>query len=80
MGIGLYAARLVPIWVAALVGFVQLVGFVGELSGGPKWLAVAAQIAFAIGLIPIGVNVLRQSDGSWDAPRVTTGGPSPASA
>jgi hypothetical protein len=45
----------------------QLVGFVSELSGGPKWVAVAAQVGFAIGLIPIGVRVLRQSDESWEA-------------
>ncbi|HLG08153.1 MAG TPA: hypothetical protein VI409_05730 [Gaiellaceae bacterium] len=69
-GIGLYAARLVPTWSAALVGLAQLVGFSGELSGGPKWLAVAAQVAFAIGLIPIGVRILRQSDASWEAPRI----------
>ena len=67
VGIGLYAARLVPRWSAALVGLAQLVGFVSELSGGPKWLAVAAQIAFAIGLIPIGLRVLRLSDASWEA-------------
>jgi len=68
-GIGLYAARLVPTWSAALVGLAQLVGFSGELSGGPKWLA-AAQIAFAIGLIPIGIRVLRKPDAPWQAPGV----------
>jgi hypothetical protein len=60
-GIGLYLTQLCPRWAAALVGLAQLVGFVSELAGGPKWLAVAAQIAFGIGLIPIGIRVLRQS-------------------
>ena len=43
----------------------QLAGFVSELFGGPKWIAVAAQVGFAIGLAPIGIRVLRQSDESW---------------
>jgi len=70
VGVGLYVARVVPRWSAALVGLSQLVGFAGELSGGPKWLAVAAQIAFAIGLIPIGIRVLRKPDAPWEAPGV----------
>ncbi len=49
------------------VGLMQLVGFVSELSGGPKWLAVAAQVGFAIGLISIGIRVLREPDESWEA-------------
>jgi hypothetical protein len=43
----------------------QLAGFVSELFGGPQWIAVAAQVGFAIGLAPIGIRVLRQSDESW---------------
>lgn len=70
VGIGLFVARSVPRWSAALVGLAQLVGFVSELSSGPKWLAVAAQVTFAIGLIPIGIRVLGQSDASWEAPRI----------
>jgi hypothetical protein len=66
-GIGLYIAQLCPRWAAALVGLMQLVGFVSELSGGPKWLAVAAQVGFAIGLISIGIRVLREPDESWEA-------------
>jgi uncharacterized membrane protein YhaH (DUF805 family) len=66
-GIGLYVSRLCPRWAAALIALMQLVGFVSELSGGPKWVAVAAQVGFAIGLIPIGVRMLRQSDESWEA-------------
>jgi hypothetical protein len=66
-GIGLYIAQLCPRWVAALVGLMQLVGFVSELSGGTKWLAVAAQVGFAIGLISIGIRVLREPDESWEA-------------
>ena len=66
-GIGLYIARLGPQWAAALIGLMQLVGFVSELSGGPKLVAVAAQVGFAIGLIPFGIRALRQSDESWEA-------------
>jgi hypothetical protein len=66
-GIGLYITQLCPRWAAALIALMQLVGFVSELSGGPKWVAVAAQVGFAIGLIPIGVRVLRLSDESWEA-------------
>lgn len=61
-GIGLYSARIAPVWSAALVGLAQLVGIVGELAEAPKWLAVAAQVAFALGLVPIGVRVLRGSE------------------
>ena len=35
-GIGLYIAQLCPRWAAALVALMQLVGFVSELTGGPK--------------------------------------------
>lgn len=69
-GIGLYVARATPVWGAALIALSQPVGFVSELSGGPKWLAVAAQVAFAIGLVPLGVRVLRQSDDAWEPPPV----------
>jgi len=67
LGLALFLARLAPTWIAALVGFAQLVGFASELSGGPKWLAVAAQIAFAIGLIPLGIRAVRQRDAVWAA-------------
>ena len=71
VGAGLYLARLVPRWTAVLIALSQPVGFVGELSGGPKWLAVIAQVAFAVGLIPIGIRVLRQSaDEAWEQPAV----------
>ncbi|MDH4102261.1 MAG: hypothetical protein OEW52_06580 [Thermoleophilia bacterium] len=76
VGAGLFLARLVPRWSAALVGLAQLVGFIGELSGAPKWLAVAAQVAFAIGLIPLGIRALRQQDAGWAASEL--GGDMPA--
>lgn len=60
-GIGLYRTRAVAPWSAVLVGGAQLVGFVGELSAAPKWIAVGAQVAFAVGLVPIGLRVLRDS-------------------
>ena len=52
---------------AVLIALSQPVGFVSELAGGPKWLAVAAQVAFAIGLVPVGIRVLRQSDDAWES-------------
>jgi hypothetical protein len=66
VGIGLYRARVVPAWTAVLIALSQPIGFVGELAGGPKPLAVLAQIVFALGLIPVGMRVLRQSDGDWE--------------
>ncbi|MGH3133460.1 MAG: hypothetical protein ACRDNY_06930 [Gaiellaceae bacterium] len=67
-GIGLYVSRLVPVWAAVAIAVAQPVGFAGELAGGPKALAVAAQVAFAIGLVPVGIAVLKQSDQAWDEP------------
>lgn len=61
-GIGLAVTRTAATWSAVLVAAAQPIGFVAELSGGPKWIAVAAQIAFAVGLVPIGIRVLRQRD------------------
>ena len=68
VGTGLYLARLLPRWTAVLIALSQPVGFVGELSGAPKWLAVAAQVAFAVGLIPIDIRILWQSDEAWEQP------------
>jgi hypothetical protein len=76
IGIGLYLARTAPVWAAVLVASAQPVGFVAELSGAPKWIAVAAQAAFAIGLIPIGLRVLRSSDRDAEEPLRTR--PAPA--
>lgn len=72
VGIGLYVSRSEPRWAAVLVALSQPVGFVSELAGGPKWLAVTAQVAFAIGLVPIGIRVLRQSDETWDQPPIVS--------
>jgi len=76
VGIGLYRARAVPAWTAVLIALSQPIGFVGELSGGPKPLAVLAQIVFALGLIPVGMRVLRQSDADWEPDRLSV--PMPA--
>lgn len=78
VGIGLYLARTVPAWAAVLIALAQPIGFVSELSGGPKALAVAAQIAFALGLIPAGIRVLRQSDAEWEPEPDRLSVPTPA--
>ncbi len=78
VGIGLYRAPAVAAWAAVLIAISQPIGFVGELAGGPKALAVGAQIAFAVGLIPVGLRVLRQSDAEWEPESVA--GPTPATA
>jgi hypothetical protein len=62
VGVGLYRGGVISRWSAALIALAQLVGFVGELAGAPKWLAVGAQLAFAIGLVPVGIRVLRSAD------------------
>ncbi len=76
IGIGLYRARTVPAWTAVLIALSQPIGFIGELAGGPKALAVLAQLVFALGLIPVGIRVLRQSDGDWEPDRLSV--PMPA--
>jgi hypothetical protein len=65
VGIGLYVSRAVPAWAAVLIAVSQPLGFGLEFTGGPKALVVAAQVLFAIGLVPIGLRVLRQSDEDW---------------
>jgi hypothetical protein len=65
IGIGLYVARSAPTWAAALIAVSQPLGFGVELAGGPKALAVAAQVLFALGLVPVGLRVLRQPDEEW---------------
>jgi hypothetical protein len=61
-GIAVYLVRAARAWAAVLLALSQAVGFASELSGGPKWLAVAAQLAFAIALVPLGLRLLRQPD------------------
>lgn len=70
-GIGLYRARTVPAWTAVLIAVSQPIGFAGELAGGPKPLAVLAQIVFALGLVPVGLRVLRQPDADWEPERLS---------
>jgi hypothetical protein len=65
-GLALYVSRAAPVWAAAAIGLSQPVGFIGELAEGPKALAVAAQLVFAIGLVPIGVQLLRRPDERWE--------------
>jgi hypothetical protein len=65
IGIGLHLARAVPAWSAALIAVSQPIGFLIEFAGGPKAPVVAAQVLFAIGLVPVGLRVLRQSDEDW---------------
>jgi hypothetical protein len=69
-GVGLYLARAVPGWSAALVGIALPVAFVLELGGMPKAATVGANVAYALGLAAVGLAVLRRSDADWagDAP------------
>ena len=76
-GIGLYLSRAVPVWMAVLVGASVPVSFVVEFGGGPKAVVVLAVAAFAVGLVPIGLRVLRQSDAEWDEARTA---PAPSTA
>jgi hypothetical protein len=65
-GLGLHLSRAAPLWAAAAIGLSQPIGFIGELAEGPKALAVAAQLVFAIGLVPIGAQLLRRPDERWE--------------
>lgn len=47
-----------------------------KAAGWPKPLAVLAQIVFALGLIPVGMRVLRRSDRDWEPDRLSV--PTPA--
>jgi hypothetical protein len=65
-GLGLHLSRAAPLWAALAIGLSQPVGFIGELAEGPKALAVAAQVVFAVGLVPMGVRLLRRPDERWE--------------
>ena len=72
VGVGLYRGRAVSRWSAVLIGLAQLVGFASELAGATKWIAVAAQVAFAVGLIPIGLRVLQAAESGSTGPTAQT--------
>lgn len=76
IGIALYVSRAVPTWAAALIAVSQPLGFGIEFAGGPKGPAVAAQVLFVVGLVPVGLRVLRQRDDEWADSTVI--GPAPA--
>jgi hypothetical protein len=48
----------------------ETIGFPAGLAGAAKWVAVAVQVPFALGLIPLGSRVVRPTDAQW--------GPEPA--
>jgi hypothetical protein len=80
-GIGLYVARALPRWSAALIGIALPVAFAVELGGMPKLATIGANVAYAIGLAAAGVVVLRRSDAEWEgaaAPPVAAPSPAPA--
>jgi hypothetical protein len=79
LGIGLYAARVVPGWAAALVGSALPLAFVVELGGLPKLATVGLNVAYAVGLVALGWTVLRRSDGEW-ATAAAPGAPASAAA
>ena len=72
VGVGLYRGRAVSRWSAVLIGLAQLVGFASELAGATKWIAVTAQVAFAVGLIPIGLRVLHAAESGSTGPTAQT--------
>jgi hypothetical protein len=66
LGIGLYRARIVPVWAAAAVAVSQPAHFVAHgIENKP--LDVFAFALFAAGLATLGVRVLRMQDAEWDA-------------
>jgi len=66
-GIGLYRANTLPRWQASLIAAGLLVSFGAELAGAPKAVYIAADVAFVLGLAPLGVRVLGQSGRKWAA-------------
>jgi len=66
LGVGLYRARIVPVWAAAAVAVSQPLHFVAHgIENKP--LDVVAFAFFAAGLAVLGVRVLRMHDAEWDA-------------
>ncbi len=66
LGIGLYRARITPMWAAAAVAVSQPLHFVAHgIENKP--LDVVAFALFAAGLVTLGVRVLRMHDAEWDA-------------
>ncbi len=66
LGIGLYRARIVPVWAAAAVAVSQPLHFVAHgIENKP--LDVLAFALFAAGLATLGVRLLRMQDAEWDA-------------
>ena len=66
-GIGLYRANTLPRWQASLIAAGLFVSFGAELAGAPKAVCIAADVAFVLGLAPLGVRVLGQSGRKWAA-------------
>jgi hypothetical protein len=64
--IGLYLARAVPRWSAALLGIALPIAFVVELGGAPKLATVGASVAYGLGLVAVGLTVLRRPDSEWE--------------
>jgi len=64
-GVGLYLARVVPAWQAALLGISLPLVFVGDLAY-VKPLTVVGAAMFALGAVPLGWQILNQTDDEWE--------------
>jgi hypothetical protein len=65
LAVGLYLARTVATWQAALVAVGIVAAFVGDIAY-MKWLSIAGAIVFFLGLAPIGYRLLTQTDEEWE--------------
>ena len=64
-GVGLYLARAVPAWQAALLGISMPLVFAGDLAY-VKPLTVVGAALFALGAVPLGWQILNQTDDAWE--------------
>lgn len=65
LGVGLFRARLVPVWAAAALTLAGPLHFVAHGIGNRPIDFVAFSL-LVIGLATLGVRVLRMADGDWD--------------
>ena len=70
LGVGLFLARVVPTWQAALIGLSLPVLFAGDLAY-VKPITVIGAIGFLAGLAPLGWRILQQSDDDWETASVS---------
>jgi hypothetical protein len=66
LGVGLYLARVVPRWQAAVLAISMPVLFVGDFAPA-KILTLIGGALFVVSVVPLGWRLLTQTDDEWEA-------------